>query len=610
MRMFTAVGAAFVLIGAAQAQETTVTHGLSLFGELKYPADFPHFEYVNPEAPKGGTVRLSAPGTFDTLNPFVIKGTPAAGGGLVYDTLLEGAQDEPSSSYGLLAESVEVSADLSWVAFTLRKEARWHDGKPITPDDVIFTFNILKHKGRPSFRYYYANVAAAQQIGEHSIKFTFTGPTNRELPLIVGQLPVVPKHYWEGREFDSTTLEPPLGSGPYRVESLDPGRSITYRRVGDYWAKDLAVTKGRYNFDQLRYEYYRDPTIALEAFKANRFDLRFENNSKLWATSYDFPAIRDGRVRKEEPKNQNPTGMQAFVFNLRRAKFQDRRVRQALAYAFDFEWSNKNLFYNQYTRTMSYFSNSELAATGLPSTAEFEFLEPLRGQIPEEVFTTEYAPPSTDGSGRIRKNLRTARELLRSAGWQIKDGKLTNQETGEAMTIEFLIRDTGFERVIAPLRQNLERLGVQAKIRLVDTSQYQRRTETFDFDMVIGGFGQSLSPGNEQRYYWGSAAADREGSPNLIGIKNSAVDTLIDNVIFAKNRKELVAATRALDRVLLWGHYVIPNWHIRKYRIAYWDRFARPDVFPNFGRLGWPDTWWLDDAKDAALKQRQAAEKK
>ena len=608
MRITAVLIAGLLVAGAVQAQETTVSHGLSLFGELKYPADFKHLDYVNPDAPKGGEVRMSAIGTFDSLNPFIIKGSPAAGLGLIYDTLLDGARDEASSEYGLLAASVEVPKDLSWVAFTLRPEARWHDGKPVTPADVIFSFETLKKEGAPFYRYYYANVEKAEQTGPHTVRFTFQGPKNRELPLIVGQLQVLPKHYWEGKEFNATTLDPPLGSGPYRIESLESGRSISYERVTDYWGKDLPINKGRYNFDVMQFDYFRDPIIALEAFKAHTFDFRQENNSKLWATSYDFPAFRDGRVKKEEIRHEIPTGMQGFTFNLRRPQFMDPRVRHALAYAFDFEWSNKNLFYGQYTRTKSYFSNSELAANGLPSAAELKLLKPLKAQIPEQVFTKEYLPPATDASGNIRKNLRTAKKLLDTAGWQVKNGVLTETKSGRAMAMEFLLVSPAFERIVAPLVENLKRLGVKATIRIVDTSQYRRRLDTFDFDVVVGSFGQSLSPGNEQRDFWGSAAAGREGSRNIIGIKDPAIDKLIDHVIFANSRAELITASRALDRVLLWHHYVIPNWHIQAFRVAYWDRFDKPKVRPKYG-LGFQDTWWVDAKKDAELKQREATKK-
>lgn len=586
---------------SAAAADGAARHGMSMFGELKYPAGFKHFEYANPDAPKGGLVRLEARGTYNTLNGFTIKGSAAAGLGLVYDTLLESARDEPFAEYGLLAKSVMVADDLSSVTFTLRPEARWHDGKPITAADVAFSFYLLKSKGAPFYRFYYASVAAAEALAPDKIKFSFKGRKNRELPLIIGQLPVLPKHYWQDKDFTTTTLEPPLGSGPYRIAKVDPGRSITYERVADYWGRNLAVNKGRYNFDRLRFEYYRDPTVALEAFKANSFDFRQETTAKVWATQYEFPAIKNGRVIKETLANGNPTGMQSFAFNLRRSKFQDRQVRQALALTFDFEWANKNLFFGQYTRTQSYYSNSELAARGLPGPVELKYLEPLKGQIPDEVFTKAFQAPKTDGSGKSRRQLRRAKALLAAAGWSVKDGRLSHEKTGAAMEIEILLVNQGFQRVVAPMQRAMERLGVKVSVRLVDTSQYINRLRDFDYDMIVAGWGQSLSPGNEQRDFWGTAAADRAGSRNYMGIKDPAIDKLIDHIIFANSRAELVAATRALDRVLLWNHFVIPNWHINSYRIAYWNRFARPAIMPKYG-LGFPDTWWLDAAKDQALQ--------
>jgi microcin C transport system substrate-binding protein len=420
------------------------------------------------------------------------------------------------------------------------------------------------------------------------------------LPLIIGQLPVLPKHYWQDRDFSATTLEPPLGSGPYRIAKVDPGRSITYERVAEYWGRELGVNKGRYNFATLRFEYYRDATVTLEAFKANAFDFRQENTAKVWATQYKFPALAKGHVIKESLVNNSPTGMQSFAFNIRRSKFQDRRVRQALALTFDFEWTNKNLFFSQYTRTQSFFANSELASSGLPSAAELKFLEPLKGQIPGKVFTQDFTLPKTNGSGQSRTRLRQAKKLLAAAGWLVKDGKLIQDRIGRPMEIEILLVNQGFTRIVAPMQRAMERLGAEVKIRVVDTSQYINRLRDFDFDMIVGSWGQSLSPGNEQRDFWGSAAASRPGSRNYVGIKDPAIDKLIDHIIFAGSRAELVAASRALDRVLLWNHFVIPNWHINSYRIAYWNRFARPGIKPKYG-LGFIDTWWIDASKDKAL---------
>jgi microcin C transport system substrate-binding protein len=611
MRLASLAAALLILAPlSAAAEPGKASHGLSLFGDLKYPPDFKHFEYVNPDAPKGGAVRLAALGTFDTLNPFTIRGTPAAAAGAIYDSLMEGAQDEPSTEYGLVAESVEVGPDWAWVIFRLRNEARWHDGKPITPDDVIFSLETLKTKGRPFYRHYYANVVKAEALDGHAVKFTFDETGNRELPQIMGQLPVLPKHYWEGRDFEATTLEPPLGSGPYRIVQVDPGRSITVELAPDYWARDLPVNKGRHNIASMRYDYYRDSTVAIEAFKANAFDFRLENVARLWATAYDFPAARDGRVVKEQIAHELPAGMQGFAMNIRRPLFRDRRVREALGYAFDFEWSNKTLFYGQYIRTESYFANSELAASGLPSPAELKYLEPLRGKIPEEVFTKEWRAPKTDGSGNIRTQLREALTLLKEAGWEIRNGRLTNAQ-GEQFQFDFLLNAASpdFERIVAPFVQNLERLGIRCVLRSVDASQYVKRTEEFDFDMTVDSWGQSLSPGNEQRNYWGSAAADRQASQNSIGVKDPAIDQLIDKIIYAPNRAELVAATRALDRVLLWNHFVIPNWHINSFRVAYWNRFGKPKVAPKYG-LGFPGTWWIDPNAEAALARRQGQEPK
>jgi len=566
-------------------------HGLSIHGDLKYGPGFTHFAYVNPRAPKGGSVTLRAIGTFDNLNPFILKGVPAAGIGTTFDTLTVASSDEPSSEYGLVAETIETPADRSWVAFTLRPEARFHDGSPMTVEDVIWTFETLRTKGHPLYRSYYAQVASVEKTGPRTVKFTFKGAENRELPVIVGQLPVLSRAYWAGRDFAKTTLEAPLGSGPYRVESLEPGRSITYRRVNDYWAATLPVNVGRYNFDTIRYDYYRDDTVALEAFKAGAYDFRSEASSKNWATAYDVPAVRDGRIRKEEIPNEVPTGMQGWVYNTRRGIFSDPRVREALAAAFDFEWSNAHLFYNAYTRTRSYFSNSELASRGLPSEAELQVLTPFRGRVPNDVFTREYQPPSTVPGG-LRPNLVHALELLKQAGWVVRDMRLVNAETGRPMTFEILIDEPSFERIALPFVKNLERLGVAARLRTVDAAQYQYRLKQFDFDMTVAVFPQSLSPGNEQIDYWASSSADIPGSRNLAGVRDPVVDRLVALVISAPTRPELVARTRALDRVLLWGHYVIPQFHIAAFRVAYWNRFGRPAVSPKYD-LGF-DTWWIE----------------
>jgi len=584
--------------------EPAPRHGLSMYGDLKYGPDFRHFDYVDPNAPKGGTVRLSAIGTYDTLNPFTLRGVAATGLGLLFQPLTVGSADEAFARYGLVAETMTMPEDRSWVAFTLRPEAVFHDGSPITPEDVIFSFETLKTKGHPSFRAYYRDVAKAEKTGERAVRFTFAEGENRELPLIIGELPVLSKAYWQGREFDRTTLEAPLGSGPYTVESFDAGRSITYRRIKDHWSDHLPVQRGQYNFETIRFDYYRDGTVALEAFKGGEYDYRQENVAKNWATAYDAPAVTQGLIKLEEIRHEQPTGMQAFVLNTRRPFFSDPRVRQALAHAFDFEWTNKTLFYGAYTRTRSFFSNSELASSGVPGEAELKILEPFRGKVPEQVFTTAYAPPTTDGSGNIRDNLRKALDLLKAAGWEIRDRRLVNAASGEPMQFEILIDQPVWERIALPFAKNLERLGIAARVRTVDTAQYQKRIDEFDFDIVVAVFGQSLSPGNEQRDYWSSAAAKEPGSRNLAGISDPSVDALIDLVVNAPDRDSLINRTRALDRVLLWGHYVIPNWHIRTYRVAYWDKFARPAITAKYS-LGFLNTWWIDPAKAAALASRR-----
>jgi len=578
-------------------------HAIAMHGEPKYAPDFTHFDYVNPDAPKGGAVRLGIRGTFDSFNPEIPKGIRAAGLGYLTESLMVKSADEPFSQYGLIAETVEWPEDRSWVTFTLRPEARWHDGEPITVEDVIWSFNTLKEKGAPFYRFYYGSIAGAEKVGERRVKFTFSETGNRELPLIIGELAILPKHYWEGRDFEETTLEPPLGSGPYRIARFEAGRFLEFERVEDYWGRDLPVNRGAYNFDRIRYDYFRDDVIIREALKSGNLDYRDENQAKAWALDYDVPAVRRELLNKVAVPHQAPTGMQGFVMNTRRTVFQDPRVRRALAYAFDFEWTNRNLFFGQYKRTESYFSNSELAATGLPQGEELKILERYRGRIPEEVFTTPYQAPATDGAGWPRENLARAVALLAEAGWEVRDLKLVNAETGRQMRFEILLVSQAFERIILPFTRNLKRLGIDARVRLVDPSQYINRLRDFDFDMIVGGWGESDSPGNEQRNYWSSAAADSPAARNLAGIKDPVVDELIELVITASSRESLVARTRALDRVLLHGHYVIPNWHLSRQRILYWDKYARPEVPTRQGTsLNW---WWLDPVKAADLERRQ-----
>jgi microcin C transport system substrate-binding protein len=598
-------------IGPAHAEEANWRHGLSLFGDLKYPAGFRQFDYVNPNAPKAGVVRLSAFGSFDNFNPVVggVKGSLAGGIDLIHDTLMTTSMDEVATGYGLLAESVSFPPDFSSVTYRLRANAKWHDGKPVTPEDVIFSLNAYQ-KYHPQYSAYYRHVTKAEKSGERDIVFTFDGPGNRELPQIVGELNVLAKHWWEGtdasgkkRDVSATTLEVPLGAGAYRIKEFTAGRTIVYERVKDYWGRDLNVNIGRDNFDELRFEYFRDSTVALEAFKGDALDWRTENSAKSWATSYDFPAVLNERVIKEEFPIRSSGVMQAFVFNTRRDKFKDPRVRLAMNYVFDFEEMNKQLFFGKYKRIASYFEGSELAATGLPEGKELEILETLRDKVPAEVFTKPYANPPT-GSENSRSNLREALRLLKEAGYEVRNQKLTNAKTGESFSIEFLASDPNSERFFLFYKPSLERLGMTVTVRTVDEAQFVNRERSWDYDAITTVWGQSLSPGNEQRAYWGSQAADQAGSRNYIGIKNPAVDTLIDRIIFAKDRAELVAATKALDRVLLWNHYVVPQWTYPFQRTARWDRFAHPEKLPQYAAAAFPTIWWWDAERAAKTGSR------
>ncbi|HVI52941.1 MAG TPA: extracellular solute-binding protein [Candidatus Sulfotelmatobacter sp.] len=592
-----AAGLALGLCLATAVAAAQPEGGIAMHGQPKYANGFDHFDYVNPSAPKGGELHEASLGNFDSFNPFIVKGQ-AAPIGQTFETLMVESADEPFSEYGLIAESVEVPPERNWVVFNLRPQARFHDNSPITADDVLFSFDILRTKGSPNYRAYYQNVVKAEKLADRKVRFTFAAGDNRELPLILGQLPVLSKKYWQGRKFEETTMDPPLGSGPYKVESFEAGKRLTLVRVKDYWGKDLPVNKGLYNFDKIRIDFYRDSTVSLEAFKAGEYDFRPENESKKWATEYNFPAVASGQVKVRKFENQRPTGMQGFVFNLRRPQFQDDRVRQALTYAFDFEWSNKNLFYGQYDRTNSFFSNSDLASAGLPSADELKILEPLRGKIPDAVFTQTYQAPATDGSDTgIRPNLRTATQLLKDAGWEVKDGKLVKD--GKPFSFEILLDQPVWERIALPFVQNLQRLGIAATVRTVDSAQYINRLNSFDYDMIVHVWGESESPGNEQREFWSSATADQPGSANMAGIKSAAVDNLIETLVAAPDREALVARTRALDRVLLQTHIVIPHWHIGYDRVAYWDKFGIPDVVPRRGVVF--DAWWIDPAKAAAL---------
>jgi microcin C transport system substrate-binding protein len=602
------------VVTPAQARTSTGEpawrHGLSLFGDIKYPADFKRFDYVNPGAPKGGVARMISLGTFDNFNIAVagVKGSLAPAAALIYETLMARSQDEVATEYGLLAEAASHPDDFAWVTYRLHKEARWHDGKPVTPEDVIFSIEALK-KYSPMYASYYRHVVKAEKLGERDIKFTFESTGNRELPHIVGELPVLPKHYWEGtdnqgrkRDISATTLEPPLGSGPYRIKEFVAGRSIVLERVKDYWGVNAATQVGQNNFDELRYEFFRDNLVALEAFKADQADWIAENSAKQWATAYDFPAVTEKRVVKEEFPVNDSGRMQAFVFNLRREQFKDVRLRRAFNYAYDFEEMNKQLFFGQYKRINSYFEGTELASSGLPEGQELAILETIRDKVPADVFTTPYQNPVGGNPEAVRGNLRESARLLKEAGYEVRDRKLVDP-AGKPVTVEILVQDPSSERIVLFYKPSLERIGVTTSIRIVDDAQYQNRLRAFDFDMIIDQWGESLSPGNEQREYWGSQAADQPGSRNAIGIKNPAVDLLIDKVIFAKNRSELVAATRALDRVLLWNFYLVPQFTYGFSRYARWDRFGHAEL-PKYARSGLPSLWWFDADKAARIGKR------
>src|SRR6202790_2161818 len=608
-----AAGISAVDPACAQSQgEPARRHALSLFGDVKYPVDFKRFDYVNPDAPQGGVARQILIGTFDNFNLAVagVKGSLASAVGLIYESLMTPSLDEVSTEYGALAESVSHPEDFSFVVYRLRPQAKWHDGKPVTPDDVIFSLDAFK-KYHPQYSAYYRHVVKAEKAGERDIKFTFDAPGNRELPQIVGQLTVLPKHWWEGtdsegrkRDISATTLEKPLGCGAYRIKEFVPGRSIALQRVNDYWGRDLSVNVGRNNFDELRYEYFRDSTVALEAFKGDQVDWRLENSAKNWATAYDFPAVTEKRVVLEEFPNRSSGIMQAFALNIRRDKFRDPRVRRALNFAFDFEEMNKQIFFDQYKRISSYFDGTELASSGLPQGRELEILETVRAEVPAEVFTTAYTNPVGGSPEAVRDNLREALRLFKEAGYEVRDRKLVDTKTGTQFAIELLDEDPTFERVMLFFKPSLERLGIAVSVRTIDPAQYENRLRSWDFDVVISSWPESLSPGNEQREYWGSQAADMAGSRNIVGIKNPAIDKLIERVIFTKDREDLVAATKALDRVLLWNHYVVPQWNYPKIRTARWDRFGHPAELPKYGLSGFPAIWWYDADKAARIGKR------
>ena len=597
--------------GAAAAEPVAADlprhHALSLIGDPKYGPDFKHFDWVNPDAPKGGVVRFATEGTFDSLNPYSIKGVPAGAVGMIYDSLMAGSPDEESTEYGLVAEWVSYPPDYSWAKFGLRPEARFHDGTPITPEDVIFSLDALK-KAHPMYARYYKNVVKAEKTGDHEVTFTFDLAGNRELPQILGQLTVFPKHFWEAtgkngepRDLSKSTLEIPLGSGPYKVKEFNTGNRIVLERVADYWAKDLPVMKGQWNFGELRFQYFRERTAAFEDFKAGRADFWRENTASAWSTQFDFEAIKKGWVKKEAIPTKGVARMQGFVFNTRRDKFKDPRVRQAFNYAFNFEDLNRSVLFGQYTRVGSYFDNSELAAKGLPEGRELAILKEYEKDLPPELFTTEWKNPVYAQPEDMRKNLGMAMKLLNEAGWQVRPGSsvLTN-EAGQPLTVEFLLGSDAFQRHVAHYISSLQKIGVQASIRVVDDAQYGQRETNFDFDIIIDSFPQSMSPGNEQRDFWGSGAADQPGSRNTIGIKNPVIDALIEKLVLAPDREGVVAYTKALDRVLLWGNYLVPQWYNPYEWVATWDVFGRPEKLPSL-TSAFTQIWWVDPAKQQAL---------
>ena len=581
----------------ANAAETTpqprYSYGLSIFGTLKYPENFQHFNYVNHEAPKGGEVKEGDIGSFDSLNPFIVKGNKAPDITIIFDSLMTGSLDEPQSMYGLVAKGVYVAPDKSYAEFVMRPEARFHDGTPITADDVVFTFDTLKKDSEPGYRVTLEPIASAVKLDDHRVRFNFSDKTRRDLPMIAAGMPILSKKYYSTHTFNETTLESPLGNGPYKVKSVDPGRSIVYERVKDYWGKDLPVNVGQNNFDTIHIDMYRDETVALEALKAGAYDLRYENVSRIWATGYDCPALRSGKLKKELIPNKVAQGMQGFAFNIRRDKFADRRVREAIGLTLDFEWMNKALFYNAYKRDDSYFLNTDYAAKGIPSPEEEALLKPYKDELPPEIFTKEFKLPVTDGSGNDRAQLVKADKLLTDAGWLIKDGRRVNAKTGEALTIEFMLDSPAFERVASPMAKHLKQLGIDTTIRVMDDAQYVKRIETFDYDIIVTVFNRMvLYPGSEQLSFWSSSQSKQQGSNNVVGTNSKVIDMLVDKINSAKTEKELQAPARALDRVLLWENYVIPNWYFGAFRLAYWNKLGKPDVMPDYS-FGFPQIWWM-----------------
>ena len=581
----------FFNINLSIASDENYEHAISVFNEIKYKNNFKHFDYVNPNAPKKGVIKLAERGTFDSLNQFILKGLHAIGLDNIYDSLLVTSLDEPLTAYGLIAKGMKVSEDNTSITFFLNQNAVWHDNNPVTSYDIEWTFNTILEKGHPSYKSYYSDIKIIEIIDKYTIKFHFKNDNNRELPIIIGQMKILPKHFWKDKRFDSSVLSIPLGSGPYKIKEVNLGKNITYERVKHHWAQKLPVNIGHNNFNEIHYDYYRDSNVMIEALKANEYDFRSENISKEWATAYN-DLKNNTTFIKEEIDHELPQGMQAFIYNMRKDIFNNLELRKALALAFDFEWTNKTLFYGQYIRSSSYFSNSDLASSGLPSKEEMTTIKKLKNKVPKEILTEIYNPGKTDGSGNSRKNLRKAIQILKEANYKLEN-KILKDSDGRQIKFEILLISPAFERIVGPFIKNLKKLGVEANIRIVDTAQYKNRLDSYDFDMVVMARGQSLNPGNEQRNFWSSKSANINGSANWIGIKNKTIDELIELIIQAPNRKKLIIYTKLLDRVLLHNHYVIPHWHIKMWRIAYWDNIKRPDNLPKYS-LGFPETWWYN----------------
>ena len=592
----------------AQAQAAVYKqHGYALYGQPRYAKDFEHLDYVNPDAPQGGTLRVMGSGTFDTLNPYTLKGTsPANTGNFLHyginelnEPLMVGSGaydpsgDEPYSAYGLIAETLEFADDRSWVVFNLRPEARFHDGEPITSADVEFTYRLLKRDGHPNYRSMLQDVQRVDILGPHRIRFVFSRSDNPLLILRLGELPVMPEHHWDGREFGNTTYEPGLNSGPYRITQVDPGRSLVFERVHHYWGKDLPINRGKYNVDRMEVEFYRDNSVAFEAFKAGEFDIYFDHKSSNWATGYDFPAVRTGAVVKRAVPHSIPSATQALFFNTRRAPFDQRAVREALGMLFDFEWSNRVLFYDAYQRSLSYFPNSPFAATDLPAGQEFLYLQPFREKLPKGLFTRPFSLPQTDGRGIPREIQRQAVERFAQAGFAFRSGEMRD-ERGRQLTFEVLLVNPSLERILQPYRANLAKLGINMNIRTVDRAQYRARLDQFDYDMIFATLPQGLSPGMEQHAYFHSSQRDVRGSRNYAGIDDPVVDRMIEHLLAASTREQQIAATRALDRVLLWRHYTIPNWYIDYHRIAHRDWLKSAETPPFSLSIR---SWWMDPSR-------------